>query len=166
VAGAERPLALAVGLEGTAEARPLLTTPTEGQTLEADYASVGLTLGRHPLALLRERLSMERISTAAALLALPHGSLVRAAGLVLLRQHPSSANGVTFMTLEDETGQVNLIVWRKVGEAQRRPLVESRLLEVRGKVQRQGEIVHVIAHRLIDRSDLVAGLVTGSRDFH
>ncbi len=194
VAGAERPWPLAASGAGTAdivdartragdgaarasstggafemhagEGRPLLATPTEWQNIKGDYASVGLTLGRHPLALLRERLSRERISTAAELLALPHGRLVRTAGLVLLRQHPSSANGVTFMTLEDETGQVNLIVWRQVGEAQHRPLVESRLLEVRGQVQRQGEIVHVVARRLIDRSELVAGLARGSRDFH
>jgi hypothetical protein len=175
VAGAERPWALGASDSGMSEragqmhpreARPLLSTPTEGESIQADYASVGLTLGRHPLALLRERLRAERISSAAELLELPHGRLVRTAGLVLLRQHPSSAKGVTFMTLEDETGQVNLIVWSRIGETQRRPLVESRLLEVRGKVQRLGEILHVVAHRLIDRSELVAGLATGSRDFH
>jgi len=191
VAGAERPWALAAGAADAAgararrsdgafpassiggalemrahEGRPLLATPTEWQNIAGDYASLGLTLGRHPLALLRERLNRERIATAAELLALPHGTLVCTAGLVLLRQHPSSANGVTFMTLEDETGQVNLIVWRQVGETQRRPLVESRLLEVRGQVQRQGEILHVVAHRLIDRSELLAGLTLGSRDFH
>ncbi|MGH8217493.1 MAG: LAGLIDADG family homing endonuclease, partial [Steroidobacteraceae bacterium] len=175
VAGAERPWALTADVADAAghafemhvrEGRPLLSSPTEWQNIAGDYAALGLTLGRHPLALLRERLSRERIATAAELLALPDGRLVRTAGLVLLRQHPSSANGVTFLTLEDETGQVNLIVWRQVGEAQRRPLVESRLLEVRGKVQRQGEILHVVAHRLIDRSRLLAGLAPGSRDFH
>ena len=169
VAGTERPLALAARAAAAAplvEGRPLLAAPTEWQGIAADYAATGLTLGRHPLALLRERLRAERIASAAEIAELPHGRLVRTAGLVLLRQHPANANGVTFMTLEDETGQVNLIVWRKVGEAQRRPLVESRLLEVRGKLQRQGEILHVVAHRLIDRSALVAGLVSGSRDFH
>jgi error-prone DNA polymerase len=179
VAGAERPLALEAsgasmdsgagrdaGAVPVAEGRPLLTAPTERESIEADYASVGLTLGRHPMALLRERLRRERILTAAELAVLPHGRLVRTAGLVLLRQHPANAKGVTFMTLEDETGQVNLIVWKTVGEAQRRPLVESRLLEVRGTLQRHGEIVHVVARRLIDRSELAAGLAAGSRDFH
>ncbi|MGH8149799.1 MAG: error-prone DNA polymerase [Steroidobacteraceae bacterium] len=185
VAGAERPLALessgaitgtgtgtgtgmstSTGMAHVAEGRPLLTAPTERESVEADYASVGLTLGRHPMALLRERLHGERILPTAELSALPHGSLVRTAGIVLVRQHPASAKGVIFMTLEDETGHVNLIVWRKVAEAQRRPLLESRLLEVRGKLQRQGEVLHVVARRLIDRSELVAGLAAGSRDFH
>jgi DNA-directed DNA polymerase III PolC len=169
VAGTERPLALAPRGTQTPYAdagRPLLTMPTERESIAADYASLGLTLGRHPMALLRERLRSERIATAAELSGLPDGQLVRTAGIVLLRQHPTNAKGVTFVTLEDETGQVNLIVWQRVGETQRRPLVESRLLEVRGKLQRQGSIMHVVAHRLIDRSELVAGLTASSRDFH
>ena len=169
VAGTERPLALVPpGTQAPhADAgRPLLTAPTERESIAADYASVGLTLGRHPMALLRERLRTERISTAAELSELPDGRRVRTAGIVLLRQHPTNARGVTFVTIEDETGQVNLIVWQQVGEAQRRPLVESRLLEVRGKLQRQGEVMHVVAHRLVDRSALIADLATSSRDFH
>jgi len=153
------------GAAWVGEGRPLLTAPTERQSIEADYASIGLTLGRHPMALLRERLRGERILAAAELAALPHGKLVRTAGIVLVRQHPASAKGVIFMTLEDETGQVNLIVWRKVAEMQRRPLLESRLLEVRGTLQRQGEVMHLVARRLIDRSELAAGLDARSRDF-
>ncbi len=169
VAGTERPLTLAPPDDRAPLAdtgRPLLTAPTERESIAADYASVGLTLGRHPMALLRERLRTERISTAAELSELPDGRLVRTAGIVLLRQHPTNAQGVTFLTLEDETGQVNLIVWQQLGETQRRPLVEARLLEVRGKLQRQGSVMHVVAHRLIDRSELVTGFVTSSRDFH
>jgi error-prone DNA polymerase len=168
VAGAERALPLAPrSLDARrGEGLPLLTAPTERQSIEADYASTGLTLGRHPLALLREQLRAERLSSAAELYELPHGTLVRTIGLVLLRQHPANAHGVTFLTIEDETGQVNLIVWRNVGDTQRRPLVEARLLEVRGKLQRQGPILHVVAHRLIDRSDLADGLGARSRDFH
>jgi len=73
---------------------------------------------------------------------------------------------VTFVTMEDETGQVNLVVWQSIGEAQRQPLVTAQLLEVRGKLQRQGAIVHLVAHRLIDRSDLIPRLSAPSRDFH
>jgi error-prone DNA polymerase len=169
VAGTERPLALAPPGADAPHAdagRPLLSAPTERESIAADYAAVGLTLGRHPMALLRERLRTERISTAAELSELPDGRLVRTAGIVLLRQHPTNAKGVIFMTLEDETGQVNLIVWQQVSERQRRPLVESRMLEVRGKLQRQGLVMHVVVHRLIDRSELITGLVTSSRDFH
>jgi error-prone DNA polymerase len=167
VAGVERPLPIAgAHVAQASEGRPMLAVPTERQGIEADYASLGFTLGRHPLALLRERFRSEGLLTSAELASLPHGKFVRTVGLVLLRQHPANANGVTFLTLEDETGQVNLIVWQSVGEAQRRPLVESRLLEVRGKLQRQGEILHLVAHRLIDRSELTASLAAASRDFH
>ena len=83
-----------------------------------------------------------------------------------MRQRPQSANGVTFLTLEDESGQVNVIVWERVGSQQRRPLIESKLLEIRGELQRQEGVTHVIAQRLIDRSALLGELVTRSRDFH
>jgi error-prone DNA polymerase len=96
--------------------------------------------------------------------------VVTVAGLVLTRQRPASASGVTFVTLEDETGHVNLVVWERTGLAQRRALVESRLMEVRGELQREGQVTHVIAHRMTDRSALLAGLLAGlrteSRDFH
>ena len=95
-----------------------------------------------------------------------HGRIIRTAGIVLMRQRPQSANGVTFLTLEDESGQVNVIVWEGVGNQQRRPLLESRLLEVQGELQRQEGIIHVIARRLTDRSALLGELLTRSRDFH
>jgi error-prone DNA polymerase len=83
-----------------------------------------------------------------------------------MRQRPQSAKGVTFLTLEDESGQVNVIVWESVGREQRRAMIESRLLEVQGELQRQDGIMHVIARRLIDRSALLGELLTRSRDFH
>jgi error-prone DNA polymerase len=95
-----------------------------------------------------------------------NGRQVRTAGIVLMRQRPQTASGVTFLTLEDESGQVNVIVWESVGREQRRALVESRLLEVHGEWQRQEEITHLIARRLIDRSALLGELLTRSRDFH
>jgi error-prone DNA polymerase len=169
VAGAEQSLPLAPQGERAGsleEGRPLLETPTEGQRIVADYASVGLTLGRHPLALLRARLVSNQVLAAAQLSRVAHGKRVRTAGIVLMRQRPQSAKGVTFLTLEDETGQVNVIVWESVGQEQRRALLESRLLEVQGELQRQEGILHVIARRLIDRSELLGELLTRSRDFH
>jgi len=169
VAGTERSLPLAPQGERAGsleEGRPLLEAPTEGQRIVADYASVGLTLGRHPMALLRDKLVRNRLLTAADLSCVAHGRQVRTAGIVLMRQRPQSANGVTFLTLEDESGQVNVIVWESVGREQRRAMVESRLLEVQGELQRQEGILHVIAKRLIDRSSLLGELLTRSRDFH
>ncbi|HEY1900076.1 MAG TPA: error-prone DNA polymerase [Steroidobacteraceae bacterium] len=169
VAGTMQPLPLAPGDAAAGrfqEGQPLLLGPTEQQNILADFAAIGLTLGRHPLALLRERLRAEGLLSAADLAALPHGSIVRTAGMVLMRQRPQSAKGVIFMTIEDETGQLNLIVWKSVGEQQRRPMLEARLLEVHGKLQREGPILHLVAQRLIDRTALSGGLDQSSRDFH
>ena len=169
VAGTERSLPLAPQGErpgSIEEGRPLLQAPTEGQRIVADYASVGLTLGRHPMALLRDGLARYRLLTSADLGCVAHGKTVQTAGIVLMRQRPQSANGVTFLTLEDESGQVNVIVWESVGREQRRAMIESRLLEVQGELQRQEGIMHVVARRLIDRSELLGELLTRSRDFH
>jgi DNA-directed DNA polymerase III PolC len=168
VAGAER--ALPLGLTDTrgaaGEGRPLLRAPTEGEGIVADYAALGLTLGRHPLALLRERLRAGALLPAGELKNARHGAHVRTAGIVLMRQRPATASGVTFLTLEDESGQVNVIVWERVGREQRAALIESRLLEVHGELQQQEGVVHLIAHRLIDRTRLLGELLTRSRDFH
>ena len=169
VAGTERPLPLAPTAAlpaSTLEGRPLLTAPTEGQAIAADYASLGLTLGRHPLALLRKRLRAAALIPAAELSAAGHGARVRTAGIVIMRQRPATASGVTFITLEDESGQVNVIIWERVGQEQRRAMIESRLLEVHGELQHQEGVTHLIAHRLIDRSRLLGELITRSRDFH
>jgi len=168
VAGTERPLPLApapLRAGNLDEGRPLLQAPTEGQSIVADYSSVGLTLGRHPMALLRERLR-KRLLSAAELRCVAHGKWVRTAGIVLMRQRPQSAGGVTFLTLEDETGQVNLLVWESVGQKQRRALVDSRLLEAYGELQREEGVTHLIVRDLIDRSALLGELLTRSRDFH
>lgn len=166
VAGTERPLPLAPALATAAEGRPLLAAPTEGEDIVADYQALGLTLGRHPLALLRERLAADDIIPAAALAEVRAGAIVRIAGIVITRQRPGSAGGVTFVTVEDETGNVNIIVWKTVAEAQRRVLLESRLLAVEGELQREGLVTHVIARRLTDRSVLLGQLVTRARNFH
>ena len=148
------------------ETPPPLRRPTEGEDLVADYASLGLTLGRHPLALLRDRLRRRRLATAAEIRALPHGSFARACGIVTGRQRPDTAAGVVFVTLEDETGYVNVVVWRDLGERQRRELLGSRLMTVHGVIEREGEVVHLVARRLVDASALLGRLITRSRDFH
>ncbi|MDQ6620594.1 MAG: error-prone DNA polymerase [Pseudomonadota bacterium] len=165
VAGVERLPAL---LDGSRfdESVPTLSTPSEGQDIAADYRTIGLTLKRHPLALLRHRLERQRIIDARTLGQAPHGRLVRVAGLVIGRQRPDTASGVIFVTLEDETGAINVIVWRDLSDRQRRELLGSRLMGVYGTVERDGAVVHVIAGRLLDLSPLLGGLEVRSRDFH
>jgi error-prone DNA polymerase len=164
VAGVEPPLPVFPVL-AFAEGIPLLRSPTEGQGIVADYQSLGLTLGRHPLALLRGRLQRLGISTASEFQDLEDRSRVHAAGIVTARQRPGSAAGVTFVTLEDETGYVNLIVWRRLAERQRRVLLGARLLGVWGELQRQGDVLHVIATHLEDHTALLGSLPSRSRDF-
>jgi error-prone DNA polymerase len=145
---------------------PLLAPPTEGEEIVADYRTTGLTLRRHPLALLRERLARRRIRTADEVSRARHGQLIRAAGIVTCRQRPATASGVIFVTLEDETGHVNLIVWNDLADRQRRELIGSRLLAVQGEVQREGIVVHVLARKLEDLSAMLGRLSTQSHDFH
>jgi error-prone DNA polymerase len=152
--------------ETGAGAQPEFELPTEGEEIVADYQSLGFTLGRHPLALLRTHLEKLKIVKAENLLSLRHGSFVRAAGLVTCRQRPDTASGVVFVTLEDESGCVNVVVWRDLLERQRRELLGARLLVVDGAIQREGLVVHLLARRLEDHSRLLGRLPAGSRDFH
>jgi len=149
-----------------AEAPLALPAAPEGEEIVFDYASQGLTLRRHPLALLRPQLSEQRLLSAGELLDFPNGRLARACGIVTVRQQPGTASGVVFVTLEDETGTVNVIVWPALKERQRRELVHSRLLAVYGVWQREGEVRHLVAHRLRDLTPLLGRLSTHSRDFH
>ena len=149
-----------------AEILPSLRAPTEGEDIVADYGSTGLTLGRHPLALLRRRLRRMRLSTATELQALPSGTRARGAGIVTCRQRPGTSRGVVFVTLEDETGYLNVVVWNSLVERQRRELLGSKLLGVEGVMQKEGDVVHLVAHRLTDHTALLGRLATESRDFH
>jgi error-prone DNA polymerase len=150
----------------------LLRRPAAGEDVTADYRHLGFTLGPHPLALLRNHLSAMRIQDARSVAEEDPGRRVYTAGLVITRQRPASASGVMFVTLEDETGYVNLIVWEKVAERTRRALLGASLLGVVGRVQKEGVVLHVIAEQLYDHSALLGrlndgnGLVTHSRDFH
>ena len=147
-----------------------LPAATEGAEVVFDYASTGLTLRSHPLALLRTRLVKMKMLTAAELRDAPSGRLVRACGIVVTRQQPQTAKGVVFVTLEDETGSVNVIVWKSLREKQRGELLHSRLMAVYGVWQRDvesgGEVCHLVARRLQDLTPLLGSLATQSRDFH
>ena len=149
-----------------ADHQPALGAPSEAEDLAADYSALGLTLGRHPMALLRPRFDKLKMRTALEIRQLPHKSLARTAGLVIGRQRPGTASGVIFVTLEDETGMTNVIVWNAVALHQRRVLLGTNLLGVHGIVEREGEVVHLIAGRLVDYRELFGQLTTASRDFH
>lgn len=142
----------------------------EGEEVRFDYAALGLTLRAHPTSLLRQQLSKMRLQTSAELHRLPHGRLVRACGLVTMRQSPGTAKGVTFVTLEDETGTVNVIVWKALKARQRSELLHSRLMAVHGTWQRDedsgGQVCHVVAGFLRDLTPLLGDLTTQSREFH
>jgi len=142
-----------------------LPRPTEGQDIVADYRSLGLSLGRHPLALLRERLSRLRVCRATDLADIPDGSRVRVAGLVTHRQRPETASGVLFVSIEDETGVSNLIVWPKILERQRTPVLGARLMVVEGQLQSEQGVIHVIAQQVRDYSAWLGSLEVNSRDF-
>ncbi|CAE6841192.1 Error-prone DNA polymerase [Paraburkholderia aspalathi] len=145
---------------------PVLAPMTEGQQIVSDYRTLGLTLGRHPLELLRPRLLAQRWLPASTLAGFRNGQLARACGIVTVRQRPGTAKGVMFVTLEDETGQVNVIIWPSLLEKQRREALGSSLLAVYGVWQREGEVRHLVAHRLVDASHLLGSLVTSTRNFH
>ena len=149
----------------TAEAKVTLPPPTVEEDMRTDYATTGTTLGPHPLKLLRGMLKARRCRSSAELASLPHGTPVSYAGLVRLRQRPETASGVTFMTLEDEGGMVNAIVWRDLADRQRRVMLESQLLCIHGKVERQDGVQHLIAQRMENWNTLLEGMKTPSRDF-
>jgi error-prone DNA polymerase len=147
----------------------VLPEALEGEEVVFDYASLGLTLRAHPLLLLRDQLPA-RVLTAAQMRDFPSSRLVRACGIVTMRQQPSTAKGVVFVTLEDESGSVNVIVWKAVKEQFRDVLYRARLMAVYGVWQRDeatgGNVRHVVAKRLVDLTHLLGELPTTSRDFH
>ncbi len=164
VAGAEKPMPLFQSMERY-EAAPLLKKPTEGQNIVADYQSIGLTLERHPMCLLRRHLDRYQYVAARQLPTMSSGQRLNVAGLVITKQRPGTASGVTFVTLEDESGQINLIIWKKIAEEFRAELLNARLLGIAGELQIEGKVIHVIARQLFDHTDMLGGLSVRSRDF-
>jgi error-prone DNA polymerase len=164
-AGVEKQLPL-FGNASPEEQAVLLPAPTQAENTLADYARTGLTLGPHPLRQIRSRLKASRCVDSKTLRTRPHKSFVRVAGMVTMRQRPATASGVTFVTIEDEHGMVNVIVWRKTAELQHRVLLESQLLAIDGQWEVQDGVCHLIAHHLRDLTHLLGSLDTRSRDFH
>ncbi|MEM7613019.1 MAG: error-prone DNA polymerase [Pseudomonadota bacterium] len=148
------------------EATPLLRTPSEAQEVVADYRHVGLTLGRHPMQMLRDWFDKRGFVSAGALADLDNNASVLIAGIVVTRQRPGSAGGVNFVTLEDETGYSNLVIWKDLAQRQRKTLIGARLMGVSGKVQKQGKVIHVVVSEMYDYNTLLGKLATQSRDFH
>jgi error-prone DNA polymerase len=149
--------------------RPELVEPevdlipmTEGREVVEDYRSVGLTLRRHPLSFLRQELTERRISSCGDLHHVRDGQRVTVAGLVLVRQKPGSAKGVTFMTIEDETDVANLVIWSAVFEKHRRLILSSGMIGCRGRLQREGGVTHLIAEHFVNLSNLLRSV--GDRD--
>lgn len=138
---------------------------TAGAEVVEDYGHVGLSLRAHPVSFLRQDLRKRRFATCAEAIGGRDGRWLEIAGIVLMRQRPQTAKGVLFVTLEDETGIANLVVWPTVYEANRRTLLSARMLAVRGRVQREGEVVHVVAQKVTDLSAELAGISGRDRPF-
>ncbi len=166
-AGAELPPPILEDAGGVAETRVALRRPSLREDVMTDYATLGLSLAQHPLALIREQLDHRRVSPARITQDPANRDRpLRCAGLVTVRQHPGTAKGVTFVTLEDETGQVNVVVWQALAQRQHRVLLESTVMAVDGVLQASDGVHHLIAKRLHDFSALLPEFSFASRDFH
>jgi error-prone DNA polymerase len=165
-AGAELPMPV-LARAAIREQHVDLREPSLREDVMTDYATLGLSLDHHPLSLVRAELSKRRVSTAKAV-NVPErdGQRMRCAGIVTVRQHPGTAKGVTFVTLEDETGHVNVVVWRALAQKQHRVLLESTVMGVDGVLQVSEGVHHLIADELHDYSALLPELSFASRDFH
>lgn len=148
------------------QANKYISAPSVQENVNIDYQTTGLTLRQHPMALLRNQSPFNRCKRYADLAALNSGRFVRVAGLVTGRQRPGTANGTIFLTLEDETGNTSVIVWKRTQEHFRKPLLTAKLLMIKGTVETDQNVTHVIAGALIDLSDQLAELGIRSRDFH
>jgi error-prone DNA polymerase len=158
-------LPLFASLEAIDSSTPALPMLTPQQEVYADYHSSGLSLRRHPMSFFREELDALRITPAKELVRQPHGRSIKVAGLVLMRQRPGTAKGITFVTLEDETGVANLIIhlhtWQKYELAAKR----ASALIAEGRLERKDEVVHILVRRLEDLQSRVKQLHHRSRDF-
>jgi len=155
--------------ELTAVPTTQLAAPAEFQDIAVDYRTTGVSIRRHPLALLREQQQLKGYKLASELAHCRHKQHVRVAGLVTCRQRPGTASGVTFVTLEDESGLINIVIWQKTARAFRQAYLTAQLLKIKGIVEIHGEVIHVIAGQLEDGTEQLAQLgvsANRSRDFH
>lgn len=143
-----------------------LAQPSAVQTLLEDYSATGLSLQQHPIALLEKAGSLGKFTRQRDLIKHAHQSLVTVVGVVTGKQAPGTAAGVTFFTLEDDTGNINVVVWQATARAQKQAYLTAKILMVKGILEREGDVTHVIAGRLIDLTDALEGLQSKSRDFH
>ncbi len=147
------------------ESEVTLCQPEVEEEMLTDFSQLGLTLGEHPMSMLRRRGLMKGQVNAEQLMACRHGQLVTLTGVVVGRQRPGTASGVTFITLEDETGNANVVVWSRTAQAQRQPYLTAKLMQVSGKVEKGEGVVHLMAGRLRDRSELFDNFRVQSRNF-
>ena len=166
VSGIEASLPLFDTARATPETQIQIPMPSAGEDMVADYSAVGMTLGQHPISLIRSQLRARRCIRSSELAKLPHGRRIRFAGLVRLRQRPEAAGGVTFLTLEDEDGMINAVVWQHTAERQRRVLLGSQLMGIDARLERVDGVQHLIVQRMEDYGALLRGVRTPSRDFH
>jgi error-prone DNA polymerase len=158
---AELPLFQEIDAE---EADPKLAAMQLAEHVSEDYRTAGLSLKAHPIGLVREELSRRRIVTCAQLSSIKNGAYVRVAGIVLVRQRPETASGVIFMTIEDETGNANSIIWPKIFEKYHRVARTASTIVIEGHLQREGEVIHVVAKKFVDVTELL-NVQSQSRDF-
>lgn len=161
-AAAEREMA---AIAEQQEPEVALRQMTDGHNVIEDYSHTGLTLRQHPVAFLRRDLSARNIIPCAEAMNARDGRWVYTAGLVLVRQKPGSAKGVMFITIEDETGPANIVVWPSLFEKRRRVVLGSSMMAINGRIQREGEVVHLVAQQLFDLSDDLVGLADRETEF-
>lgn len=163
----DKPVGLFTGQpsESAKEIQISLPFMTEGEHVVQDYAATGLSLKAHPVSFVREKLKLMHITSTNDLSTLKDGDPVRVAGLVTVRQRPGTAKGVVFITIEDETGFANLVVWQNLFDQYRKEIVQSRLLMVEGKLQIEGEVIHVVVKRCFNLTGLLSKLTAkGNED--
>ncbi|GGH71286.1 error-prone DNA polymerase [Filimonas zeae] len=163
---ADRPVGIFTGQasESSYEQAPELPLMTDSEHVVQDYGTTSLSVKGHPIGFLREKLSLLRICSAKELPTLPHGAYLKVAGLVLVRQRPGTAKGVCFITLEDETGVVNLVVFAKLFDKYRKEILQSRLLMVEGRLQKEGAVIHVIVSRCHNLSPMLRQLTAAQNE--
>ncbi len=162
----DRPIALFTGQpsESAIETQIALPLMTKSEHVVEDYAATSLSLKAHPVSFVREKLRMLHVLSSAELADVKDGEKVKVAGLILVRQRPGTAKGICFITIEDETGCANLVVWESLFDKYRKEILQARLLMVEGKLQREGDVIHVITQRCFNLSPLLRTLTANQTD--